>query len=211
MRGPFETIEDFLCIRENCVFCQRKLKCVLSSFDVGPRSLPIFNAYVQNNKLEFDFHHTSATWQINAQISIDIKSNLLSLKLNEPITTDELNTLAIDHIVAKGIFENLNPHVELYCSNRKCKMKYTLCGSMLKSDKVGDEISIFKIRPFYLYMETFELDNLWIQNDWSTHALNIYIKNKIDTAPIKYPELLDLQEMGKDKIITRIKTLVTYS
>ena len=48
MRGPFETIEDFLCIRENCVFCQRKLKCVLSSFDVGPRSLPIFNAYVQN-------------------------------------------------------------------------------------------------------------------------------------------------------------------
>lgn len=210
MRGPFTSIKDFINIQEECVFCNRKLKCVLSSFNSGPRSLPIFNYYIKDDKFQFDFKHTNATWQVNAQISIDTKYNQMTLHLIEPLQ-HELSTESVDHLIAQKVFEDIYPYVEIYCPNRKCKMKYTLYSDLFKFDRLDDNIFTFKIKPFFLYMETFEIDNLWIQNDWLVHSLNIYSKNKTGVLPIQYSEVLNLKEMGKDKIITRIKTLVTYS
>ena len=113
------------------------------------------------------------------------------------------------HQHAIDIFEDMKPHIELYCPSKTCKMKYALQSDWFRCNRHMNDASYY-IRSFRLYIESFVVDNLLIHNDWLDQETLIYSKNNTRIDPIK-TDILDLESMSKEKVITRIKTLVTFS
>jgi len=61
-----------------------------------------------------------------------------------------------------------------------------------------------------LYMECFNMDNLWVQNDWISNHTYIYSENNVDAEPLKIP-FINFESMDSCKLVSRIKTIVTFS
>lgn len=198
MQETFQSIAEFIKIREHCVFCSSKLKPVLTNFILGV-SIPIINAKVLNNKFSFNLLCTKESFSISVNVTIDIHTNILQFSILD----------IEEYELAKTVFADYKPHVKLYCPSKKCKMKYNISSDVFRYDYTS-EPSQLKVRPFMLYMESFVLDRLWIQNDWINNYMNIYSQVHFNAAPIR-ADLLDLEEMGKEKIINRVRTLVTFS
>lgn len=208
MQQTFDSIEKFIALKEKCVFCQTPLKNMLTNHIRAPRGIPILKSEVIDGKLSFKLKHTTDSYQIIADGTIDTKTNLLHFQLSRP-DTELTNLNALDSLVAKTAFEQMMPHMEVYCPSRKCKTKYYICGEMFKIDVENLNGCVFRIRPFSVYMESFFTSKLWIQNDWSANCTNIYLKNN-PVNPVK-TSILDLESMDKEKLFKRIKTLVTFS
>jgi hypothetical protein len=202
----FQNIKEFIGVKDTCVFCRSKLKVVLTNFIKEPNGIPVLKAKVANEQFNFNIKHTTESYQIEADATIDIITNALQFKLISPI---DLEQYALDYMVAKTAFENLKPHIELYCPNKKCKLKYHICSNIFAM-YAGDKVGTFIIKPLSLYMESFVVDKLWVQNDWTNNSTNIYSIDKANADPIR-TSFIDLESMSKEKILTRIKTLVTFS
>lgn len=215
MKKNFINIEEFFGVKEQCVFCQSKLKIIFINFSRAADDIPIIKAKVKDGKFCFNMKHVTNSFELDAEIELDIKTNVLKFFI--PNMKEADFTKVLDYWVAQQVFENLGPHVELYCSNRKCKMKYHICTDTFKLTRQGlpeelatENSNAFKIKYVRLYMESFVLSQLWVQNDWLYNSTNIFPKNNPNAEPIK-TGLLDLESMSTDKIINRIKTLVTFS
>ncbi len=209
MKTHFKSVEEFFGVKERCVFCQSKLKIVFINFSRSVDNIPIIKAKVRENKFSFNLKHVSDSFELDVKTEIDIKTNVLKFSCteeNDPWKLD-LEKDKDRQRLAQQVFENLGPHVELYCPNRKCKMKYHICSDIFKLMRDEDQLKIKSIR---LYMESFVLPKLWIQNDWIFSSTNIYSTVNLDADPLRTP-LLDLESLGKIKIINRINTLVTFS
>jgi len=207
MQGTFQSIADFLKIKDQCVFCKSKMKNTLTNFTLGPDNIPLINAKSLDDRFLFEIGYVTGSYTLAASTSVDINTNILNFNLTTPVA---LNGYGIEYMMAKTVFENHKPHIELYCPNKKCKMKYGIQSDVFRIDRLDDSLSRFKIRPFILYMESFVLDKLWVQNDWINTCTYIYAQNNLNIEPIKV-DLLNLEEMGKEKIINRVRTLVTFS
>lgn len=203
----FQNIKEFIGVKDSCVFCHTKLKVVLTNFIKEPNGIPVLKAKIVDEHINFNIKHTTETYQIDADADIDIATNALEFKLISPVNLEQY---ALDYMVAKTAFENLKPHVELYCPNKKCKMKYHLCSNIFTMIGAGRHLGSFTIKPLSLYMESFVVDKLWVQNDWTNSSTNIYSIANSNADPIR-TSIIDLESMNKEKIITRIKTLVTFS
>jgi hypothetical protein len=203
----FESIEDFLKFKDRCPFCSSELKVSLANFVLAPNTIPFLKCRLIDNKFEFSLKHTSHSFELAADVSINSQNNIVTFALTTPVVLEQYAT---DYMMAKTVFESMKPYIELYCSSRKCKMKYRLCSDIFACLKIEGVYSSFKIRPFPVYMESFVIEDFWIQNDWTTGLTNIYNKLKTECEPIR-TNIINLETMGKDKIINRIKTLVTFS
>lgn len=204
MTDLYPAIIDFLKCRESCFFCGARLKCRLSSFiGVGDNTLPIINAPLKDNKFVFNISHTAPTFSIKAEGAIDIKTNAMIFIMK----SFDTETPRLDESFIKQVFVDMKPHIQLYCPKKKCPYQYTVASSVFHAGTIKHG---WLILPFKIYYESFVLGNLWVQNDYANNCTNIHSRSKEQADPLIVP-LQDFELMGKDKLVNRIRTLVTFS
>lgn len=201
----FPNIVDFIKVREKCFFCGAKLRCRLSNF-IGIREsgMPLLNSPLEEGRFIFDIAYTSPSCAVEALGTIDIQNNKLVFDIKG---AGEWETPAMDNMVAKEAFIDLRPHIQLYCPKRKCPFQYTVASNIFRAGQIKGG---WLILPFKLYYESFVSGKLWVQNDYVSSHTNIFSIMNEEADPIVVP-LLDFEMMGKEKLLTRIKTLVVFS
>lgn len=206
MKTKFENIKDFLSIKERCPFCNGKLKSIFINFSRQPNNIPRIKSEIDGDELSFVFTDVTAHHKIHVSIQIDMATNMMKIS---PLSDDNVFDTNYFWLI-ESTFENLGPHMELYCPKKKC-MKYCLVSNTFKADcKEKPPGLLYKIKPVYLFYESFSTPNLWIQNEWSHARTNIYSKSNLDIEPLR-TKLLDIEALGAEKVLTRVKTLVTFS
>lgn len=193
------TLKKVLSYKEECLFCNNKLNIVLSNF-IGFKNngKPILFSKLDKHIFRFTLHDGMNKFKC----SLHCNTNVLSFEINEQVD---------DLVPVKNFFEKLCPHLELYCSNKKCASKYDyyLSTDIFKFTETKRK-NKFKLLPFHFYMEGFTLNNFWIQNDWIRKDLNIYKKNDPDADPIQL-HALKFNGLNEEKIIKKIMTLISFS
>lgn len=146
--------------------------------------------------------HVTPLWRINASITIDIKTN--TLVFGKSGVSD---TPAIDAAMVRAAFSEMRPHIQLYCSNRKCIYQYTVASDIIRYSQKNPG---WGIDPLDLYYESFVTGNLWVQNNYINQKVCIFSRVNVDAEPIT-SKLLDFQDMGKNRVLNRVRTLVVFS
>ena len=200
MHKKFDSISDFTKIKEQCLFCGRTLRTTFTNFiGINKYGIPILNSSLKDDFFKFNFKHTTENYSIEADITIDAKTNILSI--SEMSDFDS-------HVFVRQALEDLMPCVSLYCPNVKCKFKYAISSDVLKFDLYGT--TSYKILPNNIYIEVFRTNKFLVLNDWKSNITEIYSIDNQHAAPIRVP-FIDFSTMDKDKLLTRIQTFVTYS
>ena len=202
MQYTFSNILEFCNYKKKCIFCQNKLKVVLTNFiGLTSKGFPVLNAKPKDNLFKFYIKYDDFD-DSPIEGVIDANSNILrfNLGVNKSLT----------HELLLESFKKISPHLELYCSNRGCKAnhRYYLATDVFLFDKLPD--NAFKIRHCNLYMEAFTIKNLWVQNDWTNKYLNIFNKDNPELAPLKYSNIV-FDNLDKDKIVNKIMMMATFS
>jgi len=206
MTDKFESILEFTKLKEECVFCKTPLRAHLTNFvGLNEVGLAIINAPLKDSRIDFKIEHTTPSFKINADVFIDATKNVL---IFDNYTNGELP--AIDDHVIKQTFEDYRPYMELYCPSKKCGLNYHLCGHYIKLKKVHPVQGMWSVQPFKLLLEGVRVKNYVIHNDWHGQKTRIYSRNNSDAKPIEIA-LVDFTTMDKQKLITRIQTIVTFS
>ena len=215
------TIADFSKIKERCFFCDSPLRCRLSNFTMMNGEIPIINAPLTDGKFAFRLSRTTSSYTVEASVTIDALKNHLEFKI-EHFTPPVRNYYfvgenpTLDTMVARETFIDLLPHVQLYCPRLKsCPFLYTLSSDIFKLSPAltTENPSLNKdwvILPIHLHSESFILGQWWIQNDYDRNQTSIYARNKSEAAPLITP-IIDFANMGPEKLLTRIKTIVVFS
>jgi hypothetical protein len=202
----FESIAEFTELRQECVFCKTPMRVHLTNFiGITSTGLPIINAPLKDGKFEFKIEHTTPSFKINAGVFIDVNNNTL---IFDNFTNGELPS--IDEHVVKQTFEDYRPLVELYCPSKKCGLSYHLAGLSIRLRKVHPVAGMWTIQPFGLSVEGARVKNYVIRNNLHSKTTFIYSRNNEEAKPILVP-LVDFTTMDKQKLITRIQTIVTFS
>ena len=204
----FNTIEDFVKCKETCVFCNTPLKVVVTNYvGVSGQGIPIINAPLKNDRFEFKIKHTTASFEVKADVFIFIQNNTL---IFDNFNNFNSQTPSVDERLVKQVFEDYGPHFELYCPSKKCGLGYFLAGWPLKIKKNHPVEGMWYIEPFSMFTENVRVGSYVVANNWETKLSSIYSRKNIDAKPIVVP-MVDFSTMNKEKLITRIKTLVTFS
>lgn len=188
------------------MFCQKSLRVCLSNY-LNPRAndtLPVIDATMQNNRFDFEIRHTTALYDIKAEAMVDASTNSLVY-----LVPTDAETPGLDQHVVNQALKELRPHIELLCNNAKCKHRYSLSSYTLTSQRRND-VNAWTIGPVKLFLETFRSGKYIVQNDWIKGDTSIYLYDNDAVEPIKTP-IIDFEEMGKDRLLNRIRTLVTFS
>lgn len=202
----FKSIAEFTKLRQECVFCKTPLRVHLTNFvGLTDAGLAVINAPLKDDRFDFKIEHTTPSFKINANVFIDTSTNTL---IFDNFTNGELPS--IDEYVVKQTFEDYRPHVELYCPSKKCGLNYHLVGQSIRLVKVHPVAGMWTIQPFGLSIEGARVKNYVIHNDWYNKKSLIYSRNNEEAKPIQVA-LVDFTTMDKQKLITRIQTIVTFS
>lgn len=202
----FESIAEFVKLRQECVFCKTPMRVHLTNFvGITDTGLAIINAPLKGDRFDFKIEHTTPSFKINANVFIDTSTNTL---IFDNFTNGELP--AIDEHVVKQTFEDYRPHIELYCPSKKCGLSYHLAGQSIRLVKVHPVAGMWTIQPFALSIEGARVKNYVIHNDWHSKKSSIYSRNNEEAKPIQI-DMVDFTTMDKQKLITRIQTIVTFS
>lgn len=201
MKKYFETIEELLKVRSNCVFCKSPLKPFLTNYFKSNKRIPFIKGIFIDNICSFDLKYLSDNKDKDIDVAgyINIQDN--TLKFNPSI---ESNDEVID------AFIKYLPYAGLNCNNKQCKHAYYLSSEVFNIDNRNNTC---KIATLELYMEAFKFDKYWIQNNWAskTATTNIHpIIPNINTNVITVP-IIDLESQDISKILNKIKTIITFS
>jgi hypothetical protein len=201
----FKTILDFTKFKKNCVFCQTPLRASLTNF-IGVRDsgIPIINSHLKDGTFDFVINHTTDSYSVEVDAVVEARSNIVLL------TCKPTDTPSVDEYIAIQVFDGLRPHIDMYCANKSCKMKYHLSSDYFKLVKVSNVKSAWEIKPISLFLEGFQTKTLFIQNDYSHSFTYIYSLKNENADPIK-TSLIDFSSMDKEKLLNRIQLLVTFS
>jgi len=202
----FESILEFTKLKRECVFCKTPLRIRLTNF-IGLRDtgIPIINTALEKNRFEFKIEHTTSSFKINADVFIDPSKNVI---IFSNFTNGELPS--IDEHLVKQTFEDYRPYIELYCPSKKCGLSYHMQGYWFKLKKIHSVAGHWQIEPFGLHLEGVRIKNYVVHNYTYEKNTFIYSRNNEDAQPLQVP-MVDFSAMSKDKLITRIQTLVTFS
>ena len=164
----------------------------------------MLDATISSGRFAFQIKNTTQSYDIKADGVIDITNNTLVFTL--PLDSD---MPGIDQHVAKLAFAELKPHIQLTCNNSKCKNRYTLSSYSLECKRLAST-NKWEIQPLKLFLESFKAGNLLVQNDWLVESTRIYSYLNEDAEPLRV-SFVDFESMSKDKLLTRVQTLVTFS
>jgi hypothetical protein len=208
LQRQFDTMFDFTKLKDKCLFCGGKLRVSLTNY-IGSRynGLPVLNATIESGRFVFNIKHTTQSYHVEANGVIDILNNKLVFDIPKGSDTPH-----IDERVAKQALDDLRPHIELSCDNRKCKSHYHLSSTTLdiKRSNFNDNIFTWVISPLKLFIEGFKTHNFDVQSDQLTGHTYIFSNTNENADPIIVP-IIDFDTMGADKLLNRISTIATFS
>jgi hypothetical protein len=174
---------------------------------MGFGNLSIINSKYINDCFKLNIVYNSATVNLNVNATIDGHTNFLIF--DKPLV--ETYGDSIVNRDAISIFLRFRPHIQLYCSSRKCGIKYYLSSQVFSNATIVEgEKSTYRLSPIQMYMECLSTSGYWVQNDFINSETNIYSINKPESPPI-VSDLLNFKAMGKEKTLNRINTLITFS
>ena len=198
MQLKFSQIHAFTGVKDKCIFCDASLDLVYTTFfGVYKPGIPLIHAKEQDNAFSFKFNFNSASLDIVSVGHINTLSNRITFESEKNEDTEIIHAL-----------DSLSSHVELQCGNKKCKMNYYICSNVFRF--TYDKGAYF-VQPFELVMECFTAGKLVVHNDFHYDTTVVYHRedDRI-TQPISVP-MISFDNMDKDKILNRVKTLVTFS
>lgn len=207
MKRLCANIDEFFAIKDRCVFCKSKLKSQFRNFSVMHDDIPVVVAKKVDDKFCFRIQYVSQGGSLDADVEINTGNNIINFFIPNKLEPDPR---VQDFWFVKNIFEGFGPHIELYCNNKECKRKYYIASDVFKCEPMIPESNQFKLSRPQLYMESFSVNKFWVQNDWLFNSTNIYVRDNPDLGPIRV-KLMDLESMDEEKLLTRIRTLVTFS
>lgn len=197
----FPNIGSFILVRDKCPFCQERLRIRLTSFT---KAIPELNSPLIGSEFSFKLSRVTQEYTLEAKGLIDIRSNALVF-----VTPDGSDTPSVDQRLAWQVFEDLSPVIELSCSNKKCKLQYHLRSCALKCNYLGKKSDAWMIRPLQLWYEGVVEKKYVAHNYFKDNSTAIFSRTH-SSEPIT-TDMMDWEEMGSDKVLTRIRTLVTFS
>jgi hypothetical protein len=201
------TIEDFIKIKDKCIFCQQFLTPILTNlFGHQIPNIPDIVSCLYNDQFQFRIKYDAFYYSFDANITIDIKDNrFISYYINASAN-------CLDNYVTNA-FLSMKPYIELVCENKECRMGYYLQSSFVTMD---DNRTIKQIT---LLSENFILDK-WLVSNYSDY----YKYSNINHYTWIYPRThssdpgngiscphLDFETIPKDKLINKIRTIVNFS
>lgn len=206
--GPF-SISEFINLRRRCIFCGVPMRVLLTTFLSAPvpgeSGFPITVSLLKDGKFPLNITITDA----NGNGAIDVKSGTLSFEKNMSSITPYL-----DCFIAKNTFLDLGPHVEISCPNHSCQTLYHLCSKKLSIAELDKDLPLWHISPLEVLWESISTETSTIHNVWPTPEekgfLRIYSKQDTEAAPLEF-QSLDFQELGKDRILSKIRTMKTFA
>lgn len=167
--------------------------------------IPVIKAPLKNTQFEFTLDHTTPDFRIKADVVVSAENNVL---LFSNYTSGELP--AIDEYLVRQTFEDYRPRIELYCPSKKCGLSYHVLSEWMRLIKIPSVQGAWSIQPFGLMLEGVRIKNYVVHNDWHDKTTYIYSRNNQDAKPIESP-LIDFSTTDKNRLVTRIQTLVTFS
>lgn len=215
----FDCIKDFTTIKEKCIFCDTPLIFVLTNwFGVNKPGLPLINSSLKNDCFNFKFKYNSPSANINTEGSLNVITNIVTFRdpSKFPLTVSN----PVD--VMANVLGSLHPHVELQCNNRKCKMNYYVSSDAFafhihrmnpeNDESFNPDTDTVFVKPFPLLMECFTIKNLWIQTNYidKTTMIAILDEGATPDKSVIVPQL-NFDNLSKEKIINKVKTMVTFS
>jgi hypothetical protein len=202
----YDTLAEFIQIKDKCIFCKQSLSPVLANFFVGhgrPR-IPDLNVLLGQDYFKFRLKYDGESLNFNVNASVNIKDNRFSFfYYNSDIVSSDRAVVSV--------FENMRPYVELVCQNKECGINYCLQSDFLHIDvEKGNHI-----KTTTLMLEALVVDNWWVANYYNANYPTcgftwIHSRNRPDAQAISYKRL-DFESFSKEKLINRIKTIVTFS
>lgn len=202
----FDIITDFVKCKEFCVFCNTPLKAVITNYvGVSGHGIPVINAPLKNDRFEFNIKHTTPNFDAKADVTILIDQNTLFF---DNFTNGEFPS--IDEHLIRSVFESYGPHFELFCPSRKCGMGYYISSLPIRLTKIHTVAGMWNIAPFGMFNESVKIGSYIVSNNWAKKQSLIYSRKNIEASPITVP-MVDFTTTTKEKLITRIKILVTFS
>jgi len=188
----FNTIKDFIKIKEKCPFCKINLTPILTDYN-GGKYLPRVNSKLTNDNFIFNFEYYSRTFNVQTKVIVNIIDNSVYFK--------EANSYDV-----VDLFESIVPYIQLSCENKLCKMKYYCASSIFHF--ILDNDNKITISPICFMAESCSNNNLCV---YSYPADNIsHIFTKKCSTPIQ-TQYLDFELYGKEKLLSRVKTLIVFS
>lgn len=203
--AKFEKMADFINIRKKCIFCQTPLRVNFANYlGVRMNGMPVISAPLEDGLFKFQFNHTTADFSIKADITIQPTTNIVILD-NFGDDTPNINVSLV-----KRVLEEHSPLIEIYCASKSCKTKYHILSEPLKMIKVTKVSKAYQILPFKMFLEGFKVKNLMVHNWHDSPDTRIYSTKNEDAEPLRVPRI-DFESMSKERLFTRIQTLVTFS
>lgn len=200
MQLTYETISDFLSKKLTCAFCKSELKVILTNFcSTKDKSKPYLFCPIKNNFIEFLIKFEDSKEPVKVMINCSRNTIYFSSKNKE-----------IDERMSLQAFKNIMPHLEAYCNKRRCKSKNDYCVTTNVFDISQSIDKEYKIENVDVHMESFSLEDMWVQNDWISRKLNIFKKHDYESEPLSF-NVVNLHSLGEDKISNRIITMINFA
>jgi hypothetical protein len=193
----FDSVQEFTKFKTKCVFCQNDLKVVLRDFDGINGTIPVVNSKCIEDAFKFHVNYNSISANINCDVSMSCIDNTIVFSDSQAPSNYKISW-----------FKTMGLHVELYCPKRACGLKYYISSDVLELQSIQDGIG--KLKPIKLYMECFNLDKIWIQNDFQHSSTNIFSVNNPDADPIQMV-MLDFGAFEKEKLFNKVRTHINFS
>ena len=198
----FYSIQEFTKVRTHCLFCNFPLTAELSNFSgYSFKKIPRLNAALVDGYFGFRLERCTMLDSVETDGYLSAESGKIEFSGYKYLSTPFDN----DPHVEIDAFIDLSPYISLNCNNPFCKMSYYAASNILNIDRVKNIV-----RPVMFNWEAFNYKKFWVQNDWIHMKTLIYSTSHQEAPPIKYP-LIDFRDFEKEKLFTRIKTLVTFS
>ena len=224
MRQTFNNIAEFIDHKKFCPFCKSSLKPKLTNFELFQNKLPLLNSKIKDNKFIFDCKLVSFRNTIVAVGYLDIITNEIEFEIKEESCYEDVSLesglcekhgISYQHMIE--VFEHFKPNIQLDCKNKSCKMDYGCSSNVLTCERASERwaghyhnySNHTRIKPFLAYLDTCSFDKYTVQNDHIYNKTRIYSTAKLETDPVEIP-LISFESFDKDKLKTRISTIITF-
>jgi hypothetical protein len=173
------------------------------------KNIPIISADLAGDEFAFKFDYVSADTHIKSRGFLTVSSNQLKFFID-----DEWSSASAWSNIF-NCFDTLNPHIELRCPSKKCGMEYYLASEEFKYKNYNPFNTSMELQPF-TYYENCTIGKTWVHNKERENCTYLFstIHHNSDLKrldmPVKVP-LIDFESFGKEKLITRIKTIINFS
>jgi len=189
-------LNNFLKQKNKCLFCKKNMNIILSNFiNLSSIKKPLLRVKCKKNEFNFKLAFNTP---IDKIIDVSLAKDILTFHVDKDCNID----------ILFSAFNNIYPHIEFYCSNKKCKNNaYYIYSNIFDFEKI--DFNKFKLKYFEKYIEYFSIDEYCVQNDFKDKKTLIYDRSNYNL--LFKSEFIDFSKMTEDRMKNKIKSIMILS